>query len=163
MLVKNPIKYKNWICCAAMGTMCSILMGHQQIIPRHLPHTISILELVELNSIESKFGFLETQTHSLAHSNFSYPLIFTNPKYKITGSDDLRQFLVRSGKYHRFAKHSSTDHSRLSGINFIFLLVWTDSSSHHPTRLRHLLHRVQIIILYLSSKSLIYPSLSFIA
>ena len=32
--------------CAAIGTACSVLMGHQHITPWHLPHTISILELV---------------------------------------------------------------------------------------------------------------------
>ena len=49
--------------------ICSAFIGHQQITPRQLPHTISILELFVLNSIASKLGFPELQVHSLVHSN----------------------------------------------------------------------------------------------
>jgi hypothetical protein len=55
--------------------ICSVFIGHQQITPRQLPHTISILELFVLNSIASKLGFPESQIHSLAHSNLFNLLI----------------------------------------------------------------------------------------
>ena len=41
---------------AAIGTVCSVLIDHQQITPWNFPHTISILELFVINSIASKLG-----------------------------------------------------------------------------------------------------------
>ena len=70
-------------CAAAADAVCSVLMGHQQIKPWHLPHTISILELLVPKSISLKLGFPELQMHSLTHSNLSS---LPNPKYNNTGS-----------------------------------------------------------------------------
>jgi hypothetical protein len=52
---------------AAIGTVCSVLIDHQQITSWHFPHTISILEVFVINSIASKLGFPELHLHSLVH------------------------------------------------------------------------------------------------
>ena len=63
--------------------ICSAFIGHQQITPRQLPHTISILELFVLNSIASKVGFSELRVHSLVHSNILLSTIYSLLPYAI--------------------------------------------------------------------------------